>query len=53
MGIAGGAIVPLIYGILSKSIGFQAAFMVTMLPCYLYVLYFSIWGHKAKTQVLA
>jgi glucose/galactose transporter len=49
MGIAGGAIVPLIYGILSKSIGFQAAFMVTMLPCYLYVLYFSIWGHKAKT----
>jgi len=53
MGIAGGAVVPLIYGILSKSIGFQAAFMVTMLPCYLYVLYFSIWGHKAKTQVLA
>lgn len=53
MGIAGGAVVPLIYGTLSKSIGFQAAFMVTMLPCYLYVLYFSIWGHKAKTQVLA
>jgi fucose permease len=53
MGIAGGAVVPLIYGILSKSIGFQAAFMVTMLPCYLYVLYFSIWGHKAKSIVQA
>jgi len=48
MGIAGGAIIPLIYGELSKAVGFQMAFLVTMVPCYLYVLYFSIWGHRIK-----
>lgn len=46
MGIAGGAIIPLIYGQLSLAIGFQAAFLITMLPCYLYILYFAVKGHK-------
>ena len=46
MGIAGGAIIPLIYGELSKSMDFQMAFMVTMVPCYLYVLYFAMRGHR-------
>ncbi|AEE54315.1 sugar MFS transporter [Haliscomenobacter hydrossis] len=48
MGIAGGAIIPLVYGEISKSLGFQMAFMVTMLPCYLYVLYYAMAGYRTK-----
>ncbi|HOY16300.1 MAG TPA: sugar MFS transporter [Haliscomenobacter sp.] len=48
MGIAGGAIIPLVYGEISKSLGFQMAFMVTMLPCYLYVLYYAVAGYRTK-----
>lgn len=57
MGIAGGAVVPQIYsglfnkdGLLgflhSNSIDFREAFLYCMLPCYLYILYFAIAGHK-------
>jgi fucose permease len=42
MGIAGGAIMPQIYGLLEASIGYQLAFQVVMLPCYAYVLYFAL-----------
>lgn len=46
MAIAGGAILPLLYGKLSEYIGTQQAYWL-MLPCYLYILYFAIKGHKA------
>jgi glucose/galactose transporter len=46
MGIAGGAIIPLVYGELSKAMGFQLAFLATMLPCYVYVWYFAVRGYK-------
>ncbi|MFM2268343.1 MAG: hypothetical protein RL757_1784 [Bacteroidota bacterium] len=47
MGIAGGAIVPPIYGMLSTtSIGFRGAFMVVMMICYLYILWFGTAGYK-------
>lgn len=46
MGIAGGAIIPQIYGALSDSIGFELAFLFTMLPCYFYIYYFATIGHK-------
>jgi len=57
MGIAGGAVVPQIYsglfnkdGLLgflhSNSIDFREAFLYCMLPCYLYILYFALAGHK-------
>ena len=46
MGIAGGAIVPQIYGQLAEVIPFETAFLLTMLPCYLYILYFAKIGHK-------
>lgn len=46
MGIAGGAIIPVIYGQLSQGMGFQMAFLVTTLPCYLFILYFAQAGHK-------
>ncbi|EOR96800.1 N-acetyl glucosamine transporter, NagP [Arcticibacter svalbardensis MN12-7] len=51
MGIAGGAIWPLLYGYLKDHlhINFQYAFFISILPCYLYILYYSISGHKIKS----
>ncbi|SMG47111.1 sugar MFS transporter [Sphingobacterium psychroaquaticum] len=48
MGIAGGAIWPLIYGYLKDTlhIDFQHAFLYAMVPAYLYILYFASAGHK-------
>ena len=51
MGIAGGALVLPIYGFLKDSlhIDFQHAFLYTMLPAYIYIIYFAIKGHKLGT----
>ena len=48
MGIAGGAIWPLLYAFLKDNLqlDFQLAYFVSVLPCYLYILYFAIAGHK-------
>ncbi|HMV10095.1 MAG TPA: sugar MFS transporter [Cyclobacteriaceae bacterium] len=46
MGIAGGAIIPKIFATLKDQYDFQWVFFVIMLPCYLYILYFSIKGHR-------
>ncbi|MCB0807061.1 MAG: sugar MFS transporter [Bacteroidales bacterium] len=47
MGIAGGAIIPLIYGALADwdIVGARQAYWI-MVPCYLYILYFATKGHK-------
>jgi fucose permease len=47
MAIAGGAIMPLVYGKLADapSFGPQMAYIV-LIPCYLYMLYYSVKGHK-------
>lgn len=45
MGIAGGAILPLLYGKMVDTSGNRAAYWV-MIPCYLFILFFAIWGHK-------
>jgi len=52
MGIAGGAIWPLIYGYLKDYAGmhFQLAFFLSVLPCYLYIWFFSVYGHKIKSK---
>ncbi|RXR16271.1 glucose/galactose MFS transporter [Flavobacterium amnicola] len=57
MGIAGGAIWPLLYGYLSDlpeqgglGIPFHTAFYIAILPCYLFILYFAIKGHKVGIQ---
>lgn len=52
MGIAGGALLPLLYGFLKTkpAIGNSLAFFMCMLPCYLYILYYAIFGHKAGKQ---
>ncbi|MCI0921031.1 glucose/galactose MFS transporter [Sphingobacterium rhinopitheci] len=48
MGIAGGAIWPLIYGYLKDTlhVDFQDAFLYAVVPAYLYILYFGAIGHK-------
>jgi FHS family L-fucose permease-like MFS transporter len=45
MGIAGGAILPFVYGALADRIGEQQAYWI-LLPGYLYILYYAIRGHK-------
>ncbi len=49
MGIAGGALMPLLYTTLKDKAGVsnQLSFLVCMLPAYLYILYYSIAGYKA------
>ena len=46
MGIAGGAFGPLFWGLASGSgLGQQGAYIV-MLPCYLFILFYAVKGHK-------
>jgi FHS family L-fucose permease-like MFS transporter len=46
MAISGGAVLPLIYGKLSEAWGPKEAYIM-MVPCYLFILYFSVSGYKA------
>jgi len=48
MAISGGAIMPLVWGSLSDSFGTQQAYWV-MIPCYLFILFYSIKGYKLKS----
>ena len=45
MSIAGGAIMPLLYGKLSESWGTQHAYLL-MVPCFLYTLFYAVKGHR-------
>jgi fucose permease len=49
MGIVGGAILPLVYAYLKDEVGLSnsLSFFVCMIPCYLYILYYSISGYRA------
>ena len=47
MGIAGGAVIPQLFVHLKQVYDFQLVFVVLMVPCYLYILYFARRGHKA------
>ncbi|MGZ2369526.1 sugar MFS transporter [Ancylomarina sp. YFZ004] len=48
MAISGGAIMPLVWGGLSDAFGSQQAYWV-MVPCYLFILFYSIKGCKLKS----
>ncbi len=50
MAIAGGAILPLIWGKLADlpTVGHQQAYLI-MVPCYLFILWYSLKGAKLKT----
>lgn len=45
VGIAGGALLPKLWAFLGESVGLQQAYWI-MVPCYLFILYFAISGHK-------
>ena len=50
MGIAGGAFGPVSWGIMSSAtdMGMQGGYMV-MLPCYLFILFYAVKGHKMRS----
>jgi FHS family L-fucose permease-like MFS transporter len=57
MAIVGGAVIPLIYGAIVDAVksaetalvtDYQVAYWV-MAPCYLFILYFALSGHKVRT----
>ena len=47
MGIAGGAILPMVYGRLADQGSHQAAYWI-MLPCYLMIFWYALQGHKIR-----
>lgn len=49
MGIAGGALLPLLYTTLKDKgiVSNHASFLICTLPCYLYILYYAVKGYKA------
>jgi len=58
MAIVGGAVIPLIFGVIVDAVktteealvtDYQTAYWV-MVPCYLFILYFALSGHKIRTK---
>ncbi|MEI6749621.1 MAG: glucose/galactose MFS transporter [Bacteroidota bacterium] len=47
MAIAGGAIIPTIFGFVKDAFGTQNAYWVC-LPCFLFILYYGVEGHKKR-----
>ncbi|MEP0354537.1 sugar MFS transporter [Paraglaciecola sp.] len=52
MGISGGAILPLLFGKLSQTLGDTQFSYIVGLPCYLFILFYALVGHKMKTWTL-
>ena len=46
MGIAGGAVIPQLFVHFKQQHDFQLVFVLLMVPCYLYILYFALRGHN-------
>lgn len=46
MGIVGGALVPQAFVHLKEHINFQLAFLLVVTPCYLYILFYGLRGHR-------
>lgn len=47
MGLCGNAILPMIYGYFADAYGLREAYWV-LLPCYLYLVYYAVYGHKIR-----
>lgn len=47
MGIAGGALLPMLYGRISDAANSQAAYWI-LLPCYLVILFYAVKGHQIR-----
>lgn len=50
MAIAGGAVVPQLFVHLKQYVDFQLAFVLLMVPCYIYILYYGMAGHRVGQQ---
>ena len=48
MGIAGGAILPLVFGYLADSSSDMQSSYWVALPCYLFILFYAVKGHKMR-----
>jgi MFS transporter, FHS family, L-fucose permease len=48
MGISGGAILPLVYGALADSMGSTQNAYVLLIPLYLFIYYYSVWGQRKR-----
>jgi FHS family L-fucose permease-like MFS transporter len=47
MGVAGAAVIPKLFAGLKEDYNFQWVFFLLMVPCYLYILFYSVKGYKA------
>lgn len=47
MGLCGNALLPLVYGYFADAFGLREAYWV-LVPCYLYLIYYAVYGHKAR-----
>lgn len=52
MGIAGGATIPLLYGVLKDKVLLpnSLAFLLCTLPCFVYIFFYAVKGHKAGKE---
>lgn len=52
MGIAGAAVWPLLYGLLKDTfhVHYKFAYFITVLPCYIYIIFFSVKGYKVTPR---
>lgn len=48
-GNIGAGIVPLIFGYMAQNISYQTAYLIAI-PCYLYIMYYALWGSKIRTK---
>lgn len=49
MGIAGGAVIPLIYGKIAEVSGSTVTGYWVALPCYLFILFYALKGHRLRS----
>jgi len=50
MGIAGGALIPQLFAVLRQAHDFQLVFLLLMVPCYLYILFFALKGQRVAAR---
>jgi fucose permease len=48
MGIVGGALIPQLFAVLRQTLDFQLVFAALMVPCYLYIWYYAVKGHRTS-----
>ena len=47
MGLSGNAIMPLLYGLVADRFDVRIAYAV-LIPCYIYLVFYAVYGHKIR-----